>query len=619
MSHITNRQVVVLGVLLTGLGAMFSPLQGVAQPPQPSRSSDIDSPQLAETPQPLATPPASSDRTTRAIGTITGQGTVGNIAKFTAPNSIGNSVIFENGGKIGIGLTNPAGLLSVKSTASNVYPLYALNASAGNAILGSSNGGVGVYGLHSDTTGDFSAVLGETNSTSVNGVGVQGTVKSTAPGTSSAGVRGINNGTSSNGYGVYGTHAGGGIGVYGSSSSGNGVLGDSASGIGVHGRYTAASGTQPGVLGETSSTTSQAVGIQGVVTPTNPGASSAGVRGINNGTGPLGIGVYGSHAGGGYGVYGFAPSGNGVVGSSTSGYGLYGSSSSGYGAFASSSTNYGVYGSSSSNNGVYGSSSTGIGVKGSSTGSIGVSGTSSATSGAGVQGQGYVGVQGLTNGTNTNSQAVRGDNGNSNTNGYAGYFYGRVGMSANLNVSGDTSLNNLNVTGTTNTKGVNVVGNLNVTGTLTKGAGSFKIDHPLHPATEYLSHSFVESPDMMNIYNGNAITNANGRAIIIMPTYFSALNCNFRYTLTPIGAPAPNLYVAQEMKNNRWVIAGGKPGLKVSWQVTGIRNDVYARQHRIRVEETKTGDDRGRYLYPAGFGAGKDKQIGADPSRFAAR
>ena len=59
-----------------------------------------------------------------------------------------------------------------------------------------------------------------------------------------------------------------------------------------------------------------------------------------------------------------------------------------------------------------------------------------------------------------------------------------------------------------------VSGNLNVSGTLTKGGGSFKIDHPLDPANKYLSHSFVESPDMMNIYNGNAVLDARGEAVI---------------------------------------------------------------------------------------------------------
>ena len=57
-------------------------------------------------------------------------------------------------------------------------------------------------------------------------------------------------------------------------------------------------------------------------------------------------------------------------------------------------------------------------------------------------------------------------------------------------------------------------GDVSVTGNLFKAAGSFKIDHPLDPDNKYLSHSFVESPDMMNIYNGNVITNGKGEATI---------------------------------------------------------------------------------------------------------
>jgi hypothetical protein len=41
------------------------------------------------------------------------------------------------------------------------------------------------------------------------------------------------------------------------------------------------------------------------------------------------------------------------------------------------------------------------------------------------------------------------------------------------------------------------LGNVHVAGTLTKTGGAFKIDHPLEPETRYLSHSFVESPDML--------------------------------------------------------------------------------------------------------------------------
>jgi hypothetical protein len=61
------------------------------------------------------------------------------------------------------------------------------------------------------------------------------------------------------------------------------------------------------------------------------------VRGINNGTGGLGIGVYGSQSGSGWGVYGTTPSGVGVYGSASSGTAVYGSTTTGIaGQFASS-------------------------------------------------------------------------------------------------------------------------------------------------------------------------------------------------------------------------------------------------------------------------------------------
>src|SRR5262249_60204830 len=75
-------------------------------------------------------------------------------------------------------------------------------------------------------------------------------------------------------------------------------------------------------------------------------------------------------------------------------------------------------------------------------------------------------------------------------------------------------------------------GDVLITGKLSKGSGSFKIDHPLDPANKYLSHSFVESPDMMNIYNGVVTTDANGDAQVQLPGYFEALNRDFRYQLT---------------------------------------------------------------------------------------
>jgi trimeric autotransporter adhesin len=158
---------------------------------------------------------------------------------------------------------------------------------------------------------------------------------------------------------------------------------------------------------------------------------------------------------------------------------------------------------------------------------------------------------------------------------------------------------------------VEVAGNLQVDGTLSKMGGSFKIDDPIDPAGKYLSHSFVESPDMMNIYNGNVVLDAHGAAVVEMPKWFDALNKDFRYQLTAIGAPGPRLYVAQEIQNNRFKIAGGKAGMKVSWLVTGIRQDAWANAHRIPTEEEKPSSEQGRYLSPELFGAGPDKSVSA--------
>lgn len=143
-----------------------------------------------------------------------------------------------------------------------------------------------------------------------------------------------------------------------------------------------------------------------------------------------------------------------------------------------------------------------------------------------------------------------------------------------------------------------VPGKLVVTGSLAKGSGSFQIDHPLDPENKLLSHSFVESPDMMNIYNGIVPLNARGEAEVTLPEWFKALNGDFRYQLTAIGAPGPNLYIAEEIKDNHFKIAGGRAGMKVSWQVTGIRKDPYANAHRIKVEEMKPVGERGTYLHP---------------------
>lgn len=241
-------------------------------------------------------------------------------------------------------------------------------------------------------------------------------------------------------------------------------------------------------------------------------------------------------------------------------------------------TGVGVWGESAGveSAGVFGQSTVGVGVLASSQtstamlahGSLGIvgRGTASGSAGDGVRGEGLGsngnGVHGIAN----NGGAAYGVYGES-TSGYAGYFTGKV----------------------------------NVTGTLTKGSGSFKIDHPLDPANKYLSHSFVESPDMKNIYDGITILDDDGQAEIELPNWFQALNRDFRYQLTCVGAFAP-VYVAEELHDNRFRIAGGSPHQKISWQVTGIRQDAFANGHRIAVEENKPAEEVGTYLHPVELG-----------------
>jgi hypothetical protein len=143
---------------------------------------------------------------------------------------------------------------------------------------------------------------------------------------------------------------------------------------------------------------------------------------------------------------------------------------------------------------------------------------------------------------------------------------------------------------------ITINGDLKVTGNLEKLSGSFVIDHPLDPANKELVHSFVESPDMKNIYDGVVTLDNKGEATITMPDWFGVLNKDFRYQLTCIGGWA-QVYISSEMKDNKFSIAGGKPGLKVSWMVTGIRKDPWAENNRIQVERDKMGSDKGKFLY----------------------
>jgi hypothetical protein len=237
------------------------------------------------------------------------------------------------------------------------------------------------------------------------------------------------------------------------------------------------------------------------------------------------------------------------------GFGLVGDSPPGTGMMGVSDTGTGVLGFSESSAGVTGSARNGIGVSADSSGGFISSGVFGTSTGGLISG----GVFGI-----SSAQRGIGVFGRGGTDGNAGYFEG----------------------------------NVQVTGLLTKAGGGFKIDHPLEPTDKYLSHSFVESPDMKNVYDGVVVLDKNGECCVELPEWFEALNTDFCYQLTSIVAAAPDLHIAREISNNRFHIAGGKSETKVSWQVTGIRKDAWAQAHRLIVEEEKPENERGYYQNP---------------------
>ena len=231
--------------------------------------------------------------------------------------------------------------------------------------------------------------------------------------------------------------------------------------------------------------------------------------------------------------------------------------------------------------GVYGTSSAGAGVSGSSEHSYGILGTS----------DNFVGIQA----NSSNSYGLAAAAGNvpiyAHNTVYGGVSGGNDAYLAAPEYAGDFH------------------GDVRVLGALHKPGGGFKIDHPIHPADMYLLHSFVESDDMKNIYDGVVTLDSNGKSQIQLPEWFETLNKDFRYQLTAIGSPGPNLYIEQEISNNCFMISGGKPGMKVSWLVTGIRKDAWAESHRIRTEVEKPAKECGYYLHPEIYNKSPEKNV----------
>jgi trimeric autotransporter adhesin len=251
----------------------------------------------------------------------------------------------------------------------------------------------------------------------------------------------------------------------------------------------------------------------------------------------------------------------------------------------------GIHGSSNDNYGMYGTSNTSFGV-------FGESGSS-----PGVRARTY----------NPSSYALFTDYSTSSTN-FCGLSSGDYALYAN----GPTVLNG------TLSAGFFVIGDAGtfnyVAGSLhvgndfeASGSKNFRIDHPLDPANKTLMHSCIESNERLLMYSGTVMTDASGDATIDLPSYFEALNINYRYQLTIVGEEFAQAIVSREIRNNQFAIKTDKPSIKVCWQVTGDRNDAYARAHPYVVESQKDPEERGKYYQPELFGQPKEKTIGYRP------
>ncbi len=593
-------------------------------------------------------------------GVLPAAGSPHYIQNTTSPETA-NFNITGNGSLSGT-LSAAAGLSGTITTGAGnaVFGMATVASGTANGVYGqtASNGGNGVFGSATSTTGSADGVFGQSSSTSGAGVygkalAATGTVYGVAGSSvsnSGIGVYGVSTATTGLTNGVYGVDSSttfNASGVFGVSTatSGltNGVFGmnGSANGTAVYGDETAESGLTYGVFGQISSTTTNASAVYGNATATS--GLTYGVTGKNVST--VGAGVYGwaaSATGNDSGIVGQTDSNtdfaSGVFGVATAStgqtYGVVGSTNSTaqnasgvYGnTTASTGNGNGVFGSSASNTGtgVFGiatstdTSGFGYGVYGQSANGDGVYGIETAVNGSGVVGMASSNGSGFTEGVTGVNAATSGYSngvyGTTASPGGVGGLFENTGGGLSLLARKNSSQSLFTIDGSGNgffAGAVQINGNLNVGGTLTKGGGSFKIDDPLDPANKTLSHSFVESPDMMNIYNGLIRLDAHGEAWVELPEYFEALNRDFRYQLTSVGAPQPRLYIAREVKGNRFKIAGGKANAKVSWQLTGIRQDAWANAHRIPVEEEKSEKERGTYLHPDLYPPASDKNTDA--------
>jgi hypothetical protein len=560
---------------------------------------------------------------------VHGSGTVGKIPLWTdtRPNgdsTLGDSIITQLNGNIGIGLATPMSKLSVQGMIETTLGGYkfpdgtvqttaavsglqsvihdstltgdgtsgsplrvtvplVLSGTAPTILIITNNGSGGGYGLRAQGAGESGfggyGVIGDggDSESGTGGTGVAGLGGASPSGTGGIGVSSAG-GNSQTGKGGIGLNALGGFSESGEGGAGMTVRGgqsnSGAAGIGVI------------VLGGQSFTDNvnggAGVKVTGGFSKRGTGGEGVSARGglVAGGTG--GVGVFGGGGDDSFGPAGVG--GTGVVGSG--GNSQHGSGGNGVEAIGGKSNDggfggHGVVATGGDFNGRGVVAKGGVGSVG-----YGVEATGGASTGSGsTAGAGVYAKGGPSSGSNSESGfglfAIAGDATDGAMRGKAAAFEGDVTISDNLTVSG----------------------NLDV-----QGSKHFKIDHPLDPENKYLLHASVESSEVLNVYSGNVVTDAKGNAIVTLPDWFEAINHDLRYQLTVIGQFAQAI-VASEAQHNRFTIKTSRPNVKVSWQVTGVRSDRVMQKHPFRAVEDKPERERGTYLNPELFGKPDERGV----------
>jgi len=341
--------------------------------------------------------------------------------------------------------------------------------------------------------------------------------------------------------------------------------------------------------GNNNTTTSNIAAVRGVVTNTAPGGFSSAVRGINNGTGGLGVGVYGSQAGSGWGVYGVTPNGLGVYGNaSANGTGVYANSNTGTGLTATSNTgipasisifnnannNVALSASSVGNGTVVNvtTSGNGAGVRSSTAAGFGLHGITSAQTSAGIVGDNNGGgeaVVGRTTSDIAGAVVGRNDGGGygvrgfvaTNTSGTGIGVYGQVGLNSSTGRAG--RFENFNQTNTTgNTVEIATNGNGNIPDDTKGNAASFVVDNTNSVAAAVRGE--------VNTIFGNF-----GAAAIYGKSSGTGGRAGLFYASNPAGNGAAMIALT-DGNGNAITANAGKDGNGVETNIDGAGNALYA-------------------------------------------